>query len=136
MSDVRLLVTVFVMAALSACGPTGVSSTTAASNLRRIILYNEDGKKNVALMKDTDALTVLFNMMKSPSDETKAQFQAAKVEGKIFQVDSGTKAVVLKEVPLNGVPGMSIMRIRISNGPHETEEALCFSTDAQPDNTR
>jgi hypothetical protein len=104
--------------------------------LRRIILFNEDGKKTVGLMKDTEALRVFYNMIKSPSDQNMAQFKAAQVEGKIFQVDSGTRAEVLKEVPIPGVDGMSMMRIRISNGPRETEEALCFSTETQPDNSR
>jgi hypothetical protein len=104
--------------------------------LHRIILYNEDGKKTVGLMKDTDAMKVFFEMLKSPSPATQAQFKAAQVEGKIFQVDSGTRAVVLKDVPIDGVPGMSMMRIRITNGPHENEEALCFSTETQPDYSR
>lgn len=129
----RTHLTVLAIAVLSACGPTSNSSTEASSNLRRIVLYNEDGKKTVLLMKDTEGLAVMANMMKSPSARAQAQFKAAEVEGKIFQVDSGTRAVVLKEVPVNGVAGMSMMRIRITNGPHETEEALCFSTETQPD---
>jgi hypothetical protein len=134
MSETCKLVTVLAMAVLCACGPAVQSSTTPS--LRRIILFNEDGKKTVGLMKDTEALTVFYNMIKSPSDENMAQFKAAQVEGKIFQVDSGTRAEVLKEVPIPGVDGMSMMRIRISNGPRETEEALCFSTETQPDNSR
>lgn len=128
------LVGVLILAGLL-CG-CGQPSQEASIPVRRIILFNEDGKKTVGLMKDTEALKVFFNMIKYPSAETQAQFKAAEVEGKIFQVDSGTRAVVLKEVPITGVPGMSMMRIRISNGPRETEEALCFSTSTQPDVSR
>jgi len=138
MSETRGLVLAVAIAALSACGQTEYSTNNrsgANSPLRRIILYNEDGKRSVGLMKDTDALKVFFNMLKTPSDESRAQFKAAELEGKIFQVDSGTRAVVLKEVPISGVPGTSMMRIRISNGPREAEEALCFSTETQPDNS-
>jgi hypothetical protein len=106
------------------------------SSLRHIILFNEDGKKVVALMKDTDGLTALYSLLKSPSAATRAEFEAATVDGRIFQVDSGTRADVLKEVPIPGVPDLSVLRIRIVNGPRTSEEALCFSTDAQPDNSR
>lgn len=130
MSEKRIFVAAIALAVLCACGTT-VQSGNAA--LRRVILFNADGKKTVGLMKDTEALVVFYNMVKTPSDETIAQFKAAEVEGKIFQVASGTRAEVLKEVPVSGVPGLSMMRVRISNGPRVTEEALCFSTDTQPD---
>jgi hypothetical protein len=137
MSEYRLLMISLVLALSCSCGPTGQpNAATPDVPVRQVILFNEDGKKTVGLMKDTEGLRVFYNMLKTPSKETMAQFKAAEVEGKIFQVDSGTKAVVLKEVPINGVSGMSMMRIRISNGPRESEEALCFSTDTQPDNSR
>jgi hypothetical protein len=136
----RLVGVLILTGLLSGCGQSSQEASTptqeSSTPVRHIILFNEDGKKTVGLMKDTDALKVSFEMLKSPSAQTIAQFKAAEVEGKIFQVDSGTRAVILKEVPIDGVPGMSMMRIRISNGPREAEEALCFSTETQPDSSR
>jgi hypothetical protein len=60
MSEKCKLVTVLAMAVLCACGPAVQSSTTPS--LRRIVLFNEDGKKTVGLMKDTEALTVFYNL--------------------------------------------------------------------------
>ena len=129
----KLLMAIFV-AALCACGPTSSNSSTDA-NLRHVILYNEDGKPNVALMKDTDAVLAVFKMLKSPSGETIAQFKAAQVDGRIFQIATGTRADVLKDVPVPGATE-SILRIRIVNGPHANEEAFCFSASAQQDTSR
>jgi hypothetical protein len=76
------LVGVLILAGLL-CG-CGQPSQEASAPVRRIILFNEDGKKTVGLMKDTEALKVFFEMLKTPSDATMAQFKAAEVEGKIF----------------------------------------------------
>lgn len=82
--------TVLAIAVFAACAPSENSRTSPDEPLRRVILFNQDGRKTVGLMKDVDAMKVLVSMMAFPSDTTKAQFAAAQVEGTIFQVDSGT----------------------------------------------
>ena len=72
-----------------------------------------------------------------PTDTAKAQMKAAEVDGRLYRVSNGTRAEVLKEVLLTDVKGMSLgvslMRVRIRNGPRSGELGFCFSSVAQPD---
>ena len=111
--------------------PTGTAQPTAPAR-RPVILFNQDAQQ-VMVFTNTDALQLLFDVIRNPSGASQAQLKAAEVEGKVFKVASGTRANVLAEVPVPNVPGVSLLRIRIRNGPHQTEDGICFSEATQPD---
>lgn len=121
-------VVVLMALGFSGCGDLPPSDTA----IRHVILYN-DGAPSVTIAKDLAALQTIINAIKDPSDAAKAQMKAAEVDGRLFQVENGTRADVLKEVPITAVADMSLLRVRIRSGPRSTEEGLCFSSVTQPD---
>jgi hypothetical protein len=109
----------------------GCTELSPTPGRRQVILFNDSGP-TVTLAKNVDSFMLIIRAIPSPTDQHKALMSAAEVDGRLFKVANGTRAEVLKEVPISGWNGITILRIRLLNGPHITEEAICVSSVAQP----
>jgi len=125
----RLFASVVFVAFLTGCGSAPEESATARP---RVVMFNQNAA-DVMVFRDADALQSFIDTIKNPSHANQAQLKAAEVDGKLFRVANGTRAYILKSVPVPSVPDTYLLRIRIRNGPHETEEGMCFSDATQPD---
>lgn len=108
---------------------TSKTGTRSSSSNRRVILFNGDAT-TVTIAQDADALQLAIDLLKSKSDIARARVSAAEVDGKLYKVPNGTRAEVLGDV---AVQDMTLIRVRILNGPRSGEEGFCFSSVTQPD---
>lgn len=138
-SNHYLFAVIYLCVICAGCSSQQSSIPKSASSevpLRHVILFN-DGDTVVTVATDTEAFQAVVAFMGSPSsDAANAQVNAARIDGRLFDVANGTRADVIKDAPLRGVPNMSLLRVRIRNGPHIAEEVLCFSSVTQPDTGR
>lgn len=111
---------------------TSKTGTRSSSSNRRVILFNGDAT-TVTIAQDADALQLAIDLLKSKSDIARARVSAAEVDGKLYKVPNGTRAEVLGDVVVPSVQDMTLMRVRILNGPRSGEEGFCFSSVTQPD---
>jgi hypothetical protein len=82
--------------------------------------------KSELVAKDPEAYMAIFGGIRNGSTMAMRDAEDA---GRLFRVANGTRAIVLKDAgPILKGMDVRVLRVRLTSGAHEGEEAICMSS--------
>ncbi len=90
------------------------------------VIIDSDSTASVMMASDMEAVSVELVTSLMPQSDVKAKFDAMMLDGRLFEVPNGTRAIMEDIKQLHG-GSASLVKVLLLNGPRAGSEALCFS---------